>query len=298
MPIGNLGRDSANVIQNIKSFTKIKKCELILIVDSGKTYEITKLRNSNQGIKNLKILSGHFSNPGGPRNLGIRTASGSWLAFVDSDDKIDFAKFFHMIGKAQELGKELAVGNYSVERKGSVINGPNIHPGSNQWAVDIARNPGIWRMGFLRKSIAGVQFPEIKMGEDQVFLARVGFWKLDMYLSPELVYCYRSGNPGQLTMNKLAISDLVTAQEETLEVLLSNQKQYRDIEVLAIMLAKQFLTATRRLGFRGLVISIRTLLKSTEGFKSYKILFHLLQTCFLEISVKIGSVIFLKGKNE
>lgn len=298
MPIGNLVRDRINIQENISSFSTIDNCELILIVDSAEPQAIAELKKSNDKIDNLRILSGDFANPGGPRNLGISAAQGNWIVFIDSDDKTDFKKFLQIILEAQELGMELVVGSYSVEIAGSIGAQSSGQKNLMMRVESIARNPGIWRMGFRRKVVERVRFPEIRMGEDQVFLARVGFWKLDTHHSSELVYCYRSGVPGQLTMSKAAICDLVRAQEEMLEILLSKKNIYNDAKIIAIMLSKQFLTAIRRLGFHGILITFRTLMKSTEGLKSFKMLFLLLQTCNSEIRIKARYLVSTRGKNE
>lgn len=298
MPIGNLVRDRINIQENISSFSTIDNCELILIVDSADPQAIADLKKSNDKMDNLKILSGDFANPGGPRNLGISVAQGNWIVFIDSDDKTDFKKFLQIILEAQELGMELVVGSYSIEMAGSIRAQSSGQKNLMMRIESIARNPGIWRMGFHRKVVERVRFPEIRMGEDQVFLARVGFWKLDMHHSSELVYCYRSGVSGQLTMSKAAISELVRAQEEMLEILLSKKNIYGDARIIAIMLSKQFLTAIRRLGFHGILITFRTLMKSTEGLKSFKVLFLLLQTCNSEIRIKARYLVSTRGQNE
>lgn len=298
MPIGNLLRDRVNIEENISGFIRIDNCELILIVDSADPQALREFEESITKIENLRVLSGVFANPGGPRNLGIKEALGSWIAFIDSDDKTDFKKFLQVILEAQELGTELVVGSFSVEKEGSIRTHILNQEASKKKIESIARSPGIWRMGFRRTVVGGVKFPEIKMGEDQVFLARLNFWKLKVHFSPELVYCYRSGTSGQLTMNKKAISDLVKAQEETLKVLLSKKNIYGDSKIIAIMLSKQFLTAIRRLGIRGFLMTFRTLLKSTEDFNSFKMPLLLLQTCSSEIWIKARGLASAKGRNE
>jgi len=294
MPIGNLGRDLSNIADQLQSFAKLSNCELILIVDSAPNFEIEKLRKIVKKSSNVSVISNQFGNPGSARNAGLAIASGTWIAFIDSDDKADFVKFFNVTEKAESRGMNFALGSYCLEQGGTQSKRITTNDSNEKLYKSIARNPGIWRMVFKRNTLSTFQFPEIKMAEDQVFLARIGFWKLNLQISTEIIYTYRKGIPGQLTVSKTAIYDLFEAQKYTLAILLNEENSPRDKRVLAILLSNQMLTSIRRLGVRGICFSCWTLLKPLRNFKSLDIFFLLLTTCIIEILGKFWSLLLTK----
>lgn len=287
MPIGNLDRDYENISTNISEFASVDGSELILVVDSPPTKRLEVFLETASTRDNLLIISGQFGNPGAPRNLGMDNASGKWLSFIDSDDKTDFINFVEMIKEADNLNKDLVIGNYMIENNGILSRPENIQDHSADVWQHLARNPGIWRMGFKHTELHGVRFPEYRMGEDQVFLVRLRFWNISTHISSRNVYIYRKNIVGQLTTDKLAIRDLSQAQTQTLVELMSGKNKPKDATILSVMLTNQLLTSIRRLGFRGVVLSCRILYKSTNGMKTPRTLLLLFSTISSEIFIKI-----------
>lgn len=106
---------------------------------------------------------------------------------------------------------------------------------------DISRNPAIWRMVFLTDLARQSSFPNLRMGEDQVFLSKLKMNGRRIYFSNKVSYLYRIENPGQLTSNKLNIKDLVSAFNLNVENLKQNVKYTNGIFEIQL-LAKEFLT--------------------------------------------------------
>lgn len=287
MPIGNLHRDIANISSNISEFMNTQGSELILVVDSIPTNQLETFKKSINDLPNIKLFSGQFGNPGEPRNVGMANASGKWISFIDSDDKTNFADFIEMITEAEKLEMDFALGSYLVEQNGLRIR-REISPISiRQDYKDLVRNPGIWRMAFRRSAINHTKFPEFRMGEDQVFLARLRFWSMPAHVSPKCIYTYRKDVVGQLTSNKDALYDLSKAQAETLNILISRKSHPKDTELLAIMLMNQVLTSLKRLGVHGLSLTLSTIYKSTRGTKSFRLSFLILAAFISELFLKI-----------
>ena len=68
--------------------------------------------------------------------------------------------------------------------------------------------PGLWRWGFKKTLIGDIEFPETRMGEDQIFLLRVQPFQNPIYTTNKFVYKYCINEPNQLTSSKMAIKDL------------------------------------------------------------------------------------------
>jgi hypothetical protein len=115
-----------------------------------------------------------------------------------------------MVNNAQQSGKQIAVGGWkkiSPDLEISRVWFKKARDFNLPYFFKTVRNPGIWRWAFQRPIIDGVFFPNLLMGEDQVFLANLNIDWLKVYRGKENVYDYIQGNPSQLTASRLAIND-------------------------------------------------------------------------------------------
>ena len=93
-------------------------------------------------------------------------------------------------------------------------------------------NPGIWRFIFRRSAIVNTNFPPYRMGEDQVFLARLLINESSVYFSDKNVYLYVDGEGGQLTKDKKAVSEILLAIDEITQIITHNSWQYSYLRVM------------------------------------------------------------------
>jgi hypothetical protein len=115
-------------------------------------------------------------------------------------------------------------------------------------AQSISANPGIWRHIFLRKSLDGILFPKLRMGEDQVFLG--SFYSLGPKVL-ELktpIYSYWTGGNSHLTTNRMAIRELPRANE--LMKKLVQKQESRNKEMLEQMYVRQVITILTKLSLK------------------------------------------------
>lgn len=215
VPIG----DMAKRLQFVESWLKqVKKysLEVILVHDQTFLNVGPELRELLQSVNSLRVslIQGVFGDPGSARNAGLGIASGSWVAFWDSDDTPNIENIFAAIKIAKE-NDEILVGNFSVlDIKTMKYRTPikNVN-GINS----VAMNPGIWRMIFRRQTISDTKFPSLRMGEDQVFLARLNFGIRKLRFVESIFYQYNLGGSSQLTKSRIALKDLPLASAIILE---------------------------------------------------------------------------------
>lgn len=188
--------------------------EVILIVDSDSEdlrLQIEAIAKDFRHTRKVSILNSTSRNPGGSRNLGLKVAIGSWITFWDCDDVPDPAKFLKVVKQAQIQGADVALGAFSVkteyEEKIYLIESDS----RTDIMQNIALNPGLWRFAFRRELAKNSTFPELRMAEDQIYLAAVLSESKQIMASNELVYEYWLYQSGQLTKNKGALADLHTA---------------------------------------------------------------------------------------
>ncbi len=184
--------------------------EVIFVVDNCQDNTMINLENIKKENKYefIKLHEGIFGGPGGARNEGIRISEGKWIAFWDSDDVPNVKNFISMLKNAEMHNKAVAVGSWIEcivnSDTASKFDSGKIH---KTGFVDTLLNPGIWRWAFQRNEINYCWFPEIRMGEDQVFLANLNIKWHRVFKFSEVVYSYLKGYSGQLTLSTNAIID-------------------------------------------------------------------------------------------
>lgn len=246
IPIIDFPIHAANISRIIKSAHEMD-VELILVLDSQPQliYEQVVFILDSLGAKGI-VTSVNSSNPGGARNIGLNLAKTEWVVFWDCDDLPDVPNVLNMIMRPESDGSQVVIGNYEKEElRTRKITSASINP--KFWQIDVGLNPGIWRFAFKRDFIGSTRFPELKMGEDQVFLQRIFTKSPKVRVYDEIAYRYRLGVPNQLTSNRHNMSDLISSNV-IMKSELKKQGLYQDA-VLA-MLIRQFLTLSKVPNFK------------------------------------------------
>jgi glycosyltransferase involved in cell wall biosynthesis len=176
--------------------------EVVLVLDSLNEYDISLVRRElEQNFSELKVLIGNFGSAARSRNAGIPLASGEWIAFWDADDQPNLENFLLMIAESKNFS--IAKGSFSraTERKSSLDS-------EKQFSIELktirnicasASNPGLWRWSFRRELVHNSLFPDIILGEDQLFLIEA-LSKVNEYLySSSVVYEYNDANSGSVS---------------------------------------------------------------------------------------------------
>jgi glycosyltransferase involved in cell wall biosynthesis len=154
---------------------------------------------------NLQVIEGVYNGPGAARNAGLEMVQGKYLAFWDSDDSPILENFQEMVKFAQAEKSDCVVGGYiRVDKEERLV-----ASSKDRLLELIGIEPGMWRILFLSEVAKNIRFPEINLGEDQIFLNLVdgNVKRYDTFGFP--VYKYRRNNPNQITSSKCDPKDLV-----------------------------------------------------------------------------------------
>jgi len=176
--------------------------------------EILDLLKENEA-PSVVLLEGEYGGPGQARNAGLNFAIGRWICFWDSDDLGDIRALSNLVSTQANVGYDLIVFRYKkINTKGNqlVCTSRSWGKGEINNLIHWGSHPGIWRCLFSADFINGLQFPEILMGEDQVYLARVSSMGPHIYFSSEIIYSYFVGREGQLTNGNYDDRDILIAQ--------------------------------------------------------------------------------------
>jgi len=212
IPVG--GRNPG--IQTFKSwFTgdMIGKIDFVFVLDSLNAFQLEAFKeiiNQQQG-KNIKILEVSCKNPGEARNSGLQEVQTAWVSFCDSDDQPNLQNISDVLNANTADNYDVIRGRYGVSRGSTGASLRKFGEDgdvSNHWDL-IAFGPGIWRYLFKSELARDKKFPELSLGEDQIFLMRT-FWSEPKIKQSELnFYTYFMGSPDALTSNARNLRELV-----------------------------------------------------------------------------------------
>lgn len=237
IPVKNLENISSNIC---KLFTQnLTSVRLVIVLDEVGTFTkelIYDLVKSNRNC-DVTILEGKFGNPGGARNAGIALCGSEWICFWDADDQPEVSNILKEIS-LKGSSSDIIVGQYVVL---DWMTNAKIRTDQTESNLEaIAMNPGLWRHVFRNEAIEGMIFPDLRMAEDQVFLAQAYNKTSRVKFSESIFYNYYKNVPNQLTRSRDNLEDI----EKSLTLLLNlytSPSTFREI-----LIVRQLVTLTTR----------------------------------------------------
>ena len=243
----------------------------------------------------IVLIEEKLQSPGLARNIGLNEQNYEWVSFIDSDDFVDVTALINMIDEAP-LGTEVVIGNYLISSaKGTQI--IETSKAKNP-KLNVALNPGVWRMVFRREVIGLTRFTKYKMGEDQLFLLDLNFFKRKLYFSEQLAYTYFRNIDGQLTSDRQSIKDISNVIKYT--IIAFNNADDSTKNYVGMLLLKQIISETKYYFIKNPFIAICKLLSNLIAIKPTLILI-VFRNFFIALSeqkntkLKTTHVIFTGG---
>lgn len=265
IPVGNLRTDYENLQQWISTvdFTQI---EIILVIDRLQKSDeqlLEKLQKKNANSKFI-VCFGSDSGPGSARNIGLELASAPWICFWDSDDLPYYQNVLRNLVNTDCNNYDAIVGTYETQNHEGRGTNTNLFKANMDFEnlLLIALNPGIWRMCFNAKSIKNLRFPNIYMGEDQVFIADFFLTKRKINFINTVFYKYNTGWGGQLTKNRRKKKDLLIAITKITKLIRSSENR----EFIKIQTIRLVITGLLRGDLKTRMSILKILILSTKIF--------------------------------
>lgn len=186
--------DSLNSLLN-QSFSDF---EVICVNDGSTDNSSTILEEFKNKFSNFVILNQDNLGSGAARNNGIKHASGEYVAFLDSDDMfLDSKSLDVMIDVAVKNNANMVSANImGINLEGNLVKTYNLPYISNfsvikpeQYGIPYSFYKNIFKRSFILEN--NIEFPNLKRGQDPIFLANI-LTKLDkIYNVPIDFYGYR-----------------------------------------------------------------------------------------------------------
>ena len=265
IPVGDLKLYKDNILNLIVAAESIN-AETILVFDGALPSEINKIEEFIEiKHKDVIIVSVSCHNPGGARNAGKVLATGDWITFWDCDDIPNALEIHSLIQEANDLNHDVSVGRFEAvyldDDLNEVYRKESRKLLRSNWEFIVGLTPGIWRFGFRTSLAKTIDFAELRMGEDQVFIARLLSKKIQVYLSNKVTYSYFVGRGSQLTSNVTAIHDKVFAVDLLIQEFVKKNDDFRDLKFT--MLIKMHLSIFKLRKFP-IVLRITNLLQALK----------------------------------
>ncbi len=217
--------------------------------------------------KNMQIYRRSFSSVGAARNYGISKANSKWVSFTDADDVNLVSNFVSMIQDAELDGSDVAIGGFD-RIQASTGNSVKVEYESytaTSFQEDFGLNPGIWRCAFRIDGIKDVDFPDINMAEDQVFLSRIFNLERTIHFSTQVVYYYFIGSSNSLTSKVEEVAKISTAIPLSIQLASETEGPY--LALLETLAISQILTSIKYGSLKVRLTSLIRLIRFlSEGF--------------------------------
>ncbi|RZJ88085.1 MAG: glycosyltransferase [Chryseobacterium sp.] len=107
VPMYNAGAHFTALKQNIGPGLNNAAIEIILVNDGSKDNTLELAQQLAREFQNILVLDKANGGAASARNAGIKQASGTYLAFLDADDRMDFGKLFPLLEMAGEKQLDL-----------------------------------------------------------------------------------------------------------------------------------------------------------------------------------------------
>lgn len=227
----------------------LKDIEIIVVNDGSTDGSGAICEKFAKSDNRIKIINQKNKGIGSARNTGMKSASGEYIGFVDSDDWIDSDFFEKLYDTAQEYGADIAYADFI--RKGKYKHKIRMGIREKKVSVDIydkmkhCRNLTlgcVWNKIYKRDLIEsnGLSFPEGRLFEDGIFSMQAIYYANRTVSVPDTYYYY--------FVNPTSIVKSQKTQKKTDDVILCQHDILNFMRQKGIELeAGEFLTVTYKL---------------------------------------------------
>ncbi|SHK18373.1 Glycosyltransferase involved in cell wall bisynthesis [Clostridium cavendishii DSM 21758] len=210
IPVFNVEEYLENCLNSIYSIEGINK--EIIIVNDGSTDGSQKIIDTykNRYPEETKVIIQQNKGLSGARNAGLDLAKGKYISFIDSDDYIDWKKYYELFengkeedldiifGELKYLGDDGAYITKDMERRRKKLSKLNICTGIDFWEKSFEKNNDSIRVevvtNFYKREMLQnnkLFFKEGLLHEDTLFMFMTIFYAKKVKYFPIDFYFYR-----------------------------------------------------------------------------------------------------------
>ena len=246
MPVHNVAGHVGDTIASLRAQT-LGDFEAIVVDDGSSDGSAAIARAAAEGDARFHVIRQANRGPGGARNTGLDAAAGSFIAFIDGDDRFVPVYLERLYGVLEATGADwVACASRNIHPDGttdvhSTIHGaPELprHSGSlryplDDWRAVIRHFPSVWNKLYRRSLIDGLRFDEKTWFQDHAFYYRAAERTDHIEYLPEPLYLQTRGRNGQITASDEEQVFQQFSVLETLETIISASNKPGGAEAFA-----------------------------------------------------------------
>jgi glycosyltransferase involved in cell wall biosynthesis len=159
------------------------------------------------------LTEGEFGNPGAARNHGLSQAHSEWVTFWDADDVAIPSAYLELRSLVEQKGCSIGIGQFvRIESRTGKRELSKLTEKAT--SLEIALDPGFWRIVYKSSIAKRTFFPKLRIGEDLVYLIQNKALEESRVISDTVIYEYHLGVANQLTSSPSSFNDSYFAVEK------------------------------------------------------------------------------------
>jgi hypothetical protein len=233
-----------NKIKYLKNtLNKAFKCQynVILVHDIKDSRSSLIINEIIKVYKNITLVEGYFGNAGTARNAGLKLVQTRWVVFWDSDDIIRLNEFQFALKKTVNEKSDIGIGNFDIndlskkrKKQRSITNLDS----------NLIKYPGIWRYIFSYNFIKGIEFEDLLLGEDILFICEVWSRNPKISFTDKSIYSYSINFPGQTTSINMKYEQNILILSKLMKI--SNKSKTKNRNLIHQIYFRQSLSFLKR----------------------------------------------------
>jgi glycosyltransferase involved in cell wall biosynthesis len=199
MPVYNAAKFLKETINSVMQ-QSFRDYELIAVNDGSTDNSIEILRGIND--RRLKIIDKKNTGVGDTRNVGLKSAEGDYVCFLDADDSLSQWYLQHMYRVVEERNADMVVCNYIPFRGRPTFEAKNITPQPVQSSRTLVRKgvlTSAWTKLIKKSTLSGAHIlfdKNMTYGEDLFFCWKAFLASENVWMTDEALYGYRMTDSG------------------------------------------------------------------------------------------------------
>jgi len=222
----------------------LKDIEIIVVNDASTDNSYNILKKYEKKYKNIVIINNKINKGiGYNRNIGIKTAKGEYISFIDSDDYADKHMMEELYNRAIKEKSELVVCNYyMVQEDGTeikndiTITDESIKKLAKEESLLLDINLSPWNKLYKKSIIEEITFPENLKYEDVAFVIKALNRANQISFVNKKLYYYIIHQRTETTTLDKRVFDIFKILDIVLDELKDNNSVYKEALIIRTVL--------------------------------------------------------------